>query len=374
MKNTGLERVANRLKPLLKKGIETKVFSGAAAGIYQWSKKGEKRLIECQGKTRLDTQGVPIRPATLFDLASLTKPLCTVLSLLCLLEKKKVHWQSRLDELLSYKLRSEYKRIYLNMLLSHSSGLAAYKPFYSSFRPVLIKNNKPELIRKILAENLEYDPGTSCVYSDLGFILLGEIIENISQQHLDNFFEENITLPLQLERDIHFRSLPLPEKDKQTNIAATEKCPWRGRILQGEVHDEHCWLMGGVAGHAGLFGTIGGVLTLVEHLLHQWQGREEHPGYSNRLLRKALTKKYPDQTWCLGFDTPSAKASSGGSYLSAESVGHLGYTGTSFWVDRQKDLAIVLLTNRVYPTRKNEGIKEFRPLFHNTVIRALEGE
>jgi CubicO group peptidase (beta-lactamase class C family) len=130
--------------------------------------------------------------------------------------------------------------------------------------------------------------------------------------------------------------------------------------------------MNGVSGHAGLFGTVQGVLEMVVHILNRWRGREEHPLYSNTLLQKALTRQYNDQTWCLGFDTPSPTESSGGSYLSKESVGHLGFTGTSFWIDPEKDMVIVLLTNRVYPSRDNEKIKQFRPLLHDTVFRAMK--
>ena len=145
-------------------------------------------------------------------------------------------------------------------------------------------------------------------------------------------------------------------------------------MLQGEVDDEHCWLMNGVAGHAGLFGTIQGVLEMSAHILNQWQGREEHPAYSNTLLQIALTKQYSDQTWCKGFDTPSQPGSSAGEYISGKSVGHLGFTGTSFWIDPEKDMVIVLLTNRIHPTRDNEKIKKFRPLLYDAVYQAMQGK
>jgi CubicO group peptidase (beta-lactamase class C family) len=129
--------------------------------------------------------------------------------------------------------------------------------------------------------------------------------------------------------------------------------------------------MGEVAGHAGLFGTVKGVLSITEHILGQWQGIKKHPNIENNDLKKALERKYAERTWTCGFDTPSKKGSTSGSYFSPESVGHLGYTGTSFWIDPIEDIVVVLLTNRVHPTRENKKIREFRPLFHDTVMERV---
>jgi CubicO group peptidase (beta-lactamase class C family) len=165
--------------------------------------------------------------------------------------------------------------------------------------------------------------------------------------------------------------MPGQEK-KLENYAFMEECPFRQRMLRGEVSDENAHALGGVAGHAGLFGTMEGVLLFAVHLLDQWQGREEHPGYRSRDLRKFLKKqKIPGSTWALGFDTPSPTGSSGGKYLSPVSVGHLGFTGTSFWIDPVRELVMVLLSNRVHPSRENERIKKFRPLLHDAVIENL---
>ena len=128
--------------------------------------------------------------------------------------------------------------------------------------------------------------------------------------------------------------------------------------------------MNGVAGHAGLFGKIDGVLTLCARILNMWKGRGVHPAFSQNMLKKALSRQFSDQPWCLGFDTPSIP-SSGGRYISPHSVGHLGFTGTSFWIDPEKEVVVVLLTNRVHPDRQNEKIKKFRPLFHDTVFAHL---
>ncbi len=162
------------------------------------------------------------------------------------------------------------------------------------------------------------------------------------------------------------------DKIEKHNIAATERCLWRDRIIQGEVHDEHCFLMGGVAGHAGLFGTLDGVLSLCTHIQKTWKGKKTGLPVDKRILDIALQRKYPDRTWCLGFDTPSTTGyTSAGKYLSKKSVGHLGYTGTSFWIDPEKYTILVLLTNRVHPSRENKKIKEFRPWFHDQVMNFL---
>jgi len=366
-----MDRLENIIEPLLKNGVNNGVFSGVALGVYQYRKGREQKLIVNQGKTRGDEPGESLNKDTFFDLASLTKPFCTTLSILCLLEKKEIDWKTRIFDILPSPIHLEYKQISIDQLLTHSAGLIAYKQEYQSFAPVSKNGNKEKLIQLFQREKLAYPPGTSCLYSDIGFILLGEMIEKVSGKTLDEFFHREVATPLLVQESVQFRPLNRTEQRK-INIAATELCPWRQKILQGEVHDEHAWLMNGVAGHAGLFGTISGVMALTEHLLHQWKGRTTHQGFSNKLLQLALTKKYANHSWCRGFDTPATHGSSAGIYFSATSVGHLGYTGTSFWIDPEQDLVVVLLSNRVHPSRKNEQIKQFRPLLHNTVLEALQ--
>ena len=369
MKNRVFGKVGNSLEPLLKKGVEKGIFPAAAAGIASFVSGKEQKLIITAGKTRTDSQGISINKNTLFDIASLTKPLCTVLCLLCLIEKNKLNFTDELANLLPHKLPTDYRNITLAQLLSHSAGLTAYKAFYTEYAPVYRSRSSQKLVKKIVREKLQYAPGSQCIYSDLGYIVLGAIIERVSGVSLDIFFKREIAEKMGLDKKIMFR--PLAENNREKNIAATEKCPWRKRILQGEVHDEHSWLLNGVAGHAGLFGSIEGVVSLGETILQVWQGRKRFPGFSRALLNKALTRKYRERTWCLGFDTPSVAGSSAGGLISAQSVGHLGYTGTSIWIDPEKDMVVVLLTNRVHPTRTNEEIKKFRPFFHDAVFKAF---
>ena len=370
MKKKWLNQIDNALKPLFANALNNGFFSGAAVGVYLNEKWGEKRYIKTYGKTRNDIAGEKINKHTLFDLASLTKPLCTVLSILCLIEQKKIKRDSPFNNLIRFKIGSEFKKITIEDVLSHSSGLIDYKPYYKDYKAEYNKEDKKKLIHTLLREPLAYKTGSKCLYSDLGYILLGEVIENISGRSLDDFYLTEIIEYFEIKDELCFR--PVRQFDPySTNIAATEHCSWRNKIMQGEVHDEHCWLVGGVAGHAGLFGSIGGVLSITECILKQWTGKVEYPVYSNELLQSFLTKQFFNQTWCLGFDTPSESGSSAGKYLSGKSVGHLGFTGTSFWIDPVRELVVVLLTNRIHPTRKNENIQKFRPLFHDTVIESL---
>ena len=363
----------NRLKPLLKNALVSGVCSGLALGIYAYNGGREKRSIISLGRSRNDGKGRKVTGNTFFDLASLTKPLCTVLGTCCLIQKKQLAWQTKVTDLVPYSLQPGLRTITVDQLLTHSAGLIAYKPLYALYKPVHRREIKEDLLCAFLAEKKAYDPGSACVYSDIGFMLLGTIIEQLSGMSLDEFFSSQVAAPIGVEDRVLFRRLPGNEGWGK-EVAATEQCLWRQRLLQGEVHDEHAWLMNGVAGHAGLFGTITGVLAMVEYILHAWKGRTAHPGFSQEILEQALTKKYADRPWCRGFDTPAAQGSSAGSFFSEKSVGHLGYTGTSFWIDPEQEIVVVLLTNRVHPDRNNEGIKSFRPVLHDAVMEVLQEE
>ena len=307
MKKTCYEHLDKVLEILLKKATEEGIFSAATAAIFINDNGEEKRFIKSFGKTRIDTKEKVINDKTLFDLASLTKPLCTTLCILSLIEKKKIDWTHTLKDLINDRTTPYLKKCNIEQLLSHSSGLIDYRPFFRGFKPVSSLKGKECIFEAVHKEKPEYQPGEKCLYSDLGYILLGEIIEKVSGTRLDRYFERVITKPLQLEKSIFFRPLLNSKAVPVKNIAATEQCPWRKETVQGEVHDENCWLMGGVEGHAGLFGTVGGVLSFTENILKYWKGRAEHPAFSNTLLQKALGWKKKKQTWSMGFDRPSAK-------------------------------------------------------------------
>jgi len=358
---------------LLQQGVKKGVFSGGATVVF--SGQGRKRIqcIAACGRTRLDEMGekIDIDKKIFFDLASLTKPLATTLLMYNLVEQGIIDWNYKYTDISKRKIPFDKKNISIAHLLSHSSGLSVYRPYFELFKPDSGEENKEKIISLILKDPLGYKTGAECRYSDLGFILLGDGIEQVTGQSLNILFKERITRPLGLSEELFF--LPLSEKNKYSDkrFSATEHCKWRNKIIQGEVHDEHCFLMGGVAGHAGLFGTINAVGQLCLSILEGWQGRETLLPVGRNVLSEGLKQKYEDNTWCLGFDTPSTGYTSAGKLLSKKSIGHLGYTGTSFWIDPERDTVLVLLTNRVHPDRGNTKIREFRPWFHDRVMEFL---
>jgi CubicO group peptidase (beta-lactamase class C family) len=206
-------------------------------------------------------------------------------------------------------------------------------------------------------------------YSDVGFILLGELVEMLSGTPFDEFCHREVFAALQLA-DLRFLNLMRPQPN-EVSYASTEHCPWRGRILTGEVHDENAWMMGGVAGHAGLFGTAHQVWQFAQRLLDGLHGRAWL--VSTATLRTFTTRQgLPEgSTWALGWDTPTPGKSSAGRHFAPTAIGHLGYTGTSLWIDPEQQVIVVLLTNRVHPSRQRQGIRAFRPRIHDAVMQAL---
>lgn len=357
--------LTNRLYTIFSYALDKAVFPGAAVGISLWNGVKYDRNIYHYGLAQSYPESVQLTRDTFFDLASLTKPLATVPALLSLMEEGRITWKSTLGEIFTDEIPKNKINITIKQLMSHCSGLPAHKEYFKKLLKIT-GSKKKSLFSWIVNEKLVYPPGNYFLYSDLGFILLGFIIEKISGENLDEYVTKNIYTPLNLQNSLFYA-----KKEKRgLAYAATEICPWIGKILTGTVHDDNCRALGGAAGHAGLFGTIDGVVQWCEHLLSQLKGRSKHPFYGNELLRKAVTKE-GISGWTPGFDTPSVKGSSSGHFFSAASFGHLGFTGTSFWTDPQKEIIVVLLTNRVHPGRHNELIRKFRPLFHDTVMHCL---
>jgi CubicO group peptidase (beta-lactamase class C family) len=365
-----VQRVSHKL---LIQGVKDEVYPGAVFGMSGTFGGQRRSFTTAAGRSQQIPFSIDIRRNTVFDLASLTKPLATVPATLCLLQKKKISLEEPLSSLVERKVGRDKEKIRLWHLLAHASGLPAHREYFREMIARPGQDKKECLVEWILQEKLQYKPGTKSLYSDLGFMLLGRIIEIKSQQPLHVFVEEQVFEPLGLKR-LFF--IPLREKLKgrekrQSIFAATGKSEWRQRIICGEVHDDNAFALGGVAGHAGLFGDIRSVLRLTTYLLDIWLGKAEHPNFSGTDLRNCFVRQKiaRGNTWALGFDTPAATGSSGGRYLSPASVGHLGFTGTSFWLDREKELVVVLLTNRVHPSKDNAKIRAFRPYFHDGVLK-----
>ncbi|MGM0644118.1 MAG: serine hydrolase, partial [Thermodesulfobacteriota bacterium] len=216
-------------------------------------------------------------------------------------------------------------------------------------------------------------PGRDCLYSDIGFMILEWLVKEAAGERLDRFLDKEICTPLQI-RDLFFIDLfsekPAAENQKRENrIVATEKCSWRRKMLCGEVHDDNAWAAGGIGGHAGLFGDAGSVLKLAREILKALQGRETH--VLNTMVIREFVKKKGPFSHVAGFDTPSGQNPSAGRYFSSSSIGHLGFTGTSFWIDPENSVIVILLTNRVHPSRENNAIRLFRPRLHDLVMERL---
>jgi CubicO group peptidase (beta-lactamase class C family) len=341
------------------------VFPGASLLV---SRKDEVLWQVVYGNAQILPSLKPLTQECLFDIASLTKPISTATLFMLAVQEGKC----ALDQPLENYFAFSSSEITLRHLLNHSSGLPAWKPFYKELlheAPGWVGDEKGKswLIGRILEEARKSKPQGQVVYSDLGYILLGAILEMIYGETLNNLFTEKVAKVLNL-KNTFFNPL---EKGSHS-LVATEKCPWRGKILCGEVQDEHAYLMGGVAGHAGLFSNTHDIFIWIQELEKARAGKSQFITQNIFDLFCTVPKNRDPSLpyFTLGFDAPS-KPSSSGVHFSPNSLGHLGYSGTSFWWDLDKDVCIILLTNRCHPTRENEKIKLFRPKLHDVVMEAL---
>lgn len=350
---------------IMDEALKKQVFTACSIGILMKEDKGVVGNIFNYGFGGENKETYPVDERTVFDLASLTKPLVTSLCVLALMQEGKLNIDDKLDKF--FKMNSSgHKNITLLHLLTHSSGLPAHRLYYKKLVDFPGVERKKLLIDWILAENLIFKPGVDNLYSDLGFILLGIIIEKVSGVGLDEYWRRKIITPLDLDKGLFFAS----KRQKGTEVCVnTGTCSWSKIRLCGIVNDDNCRALGGVAGHAGLFGSTVALLSLCENIVLQFKGEREHPSYSSENLRKVLSNKIGP--WRFGFDTPTGAFSSSGRYFSEMTVGHLGFTGTSFWIDFQRGIAIVLLTNRVICGENLTSIKRLRPLVHNTIMEFL---
>jgi CubicO group peptidase (beta-lactamase class C family) len=361
------------LSQLLEAGCQRGVYTAAVAQV---GLKGKLWWQGAAGRVSRDPSAAPVTQETVFDLASLTKPLATALALMVLVERGKLDLTTPIGAILPHDwLPADKYPLTLASLLIHRSGCPAWRPFYeavltapASARPILLE-------RLAAATPLEHTPDTVTVYSDLGFMLLKAVVEQVSGKNLEQFCREEIYQPLGLH-DLGFIPLPKPHRALTTesrSYAATELGFIPGRPVAGEVHDENAWAAGGVAGHAGLFGTGREVFALVACLYRAYAGEKVGP-LTPEVVRRFFTVP-PGVDRAYGFDIPSREPTprAAGRYFSPHSVGHLGFTGTSFWLDLETGQMIVLLTNRVHLGRDDKAkIQAFRPRFHETASRALD--
>jgi len=348
---------------LMEVAVSDGVFPG---GVLLASQQGQVWIHQAFGLADLATE-TPVSTQTVFDLASLTKPLATTLAVLTLMEHAQLRLDHTLGDFMVPSRGTDKAEISIRHLLYHSSGLPDYRPYFKELDPADPAGNRALILGRILAEPLKHTIGEKVVYSDLGFILLRGMIEAASGRRLDDIVREEIYLPMQLE-DIFFGDPehPLPAD----GVASTENCPWRQGHIRGVVHDENAYAVGGVDGHAGLFGTAAAVHDLLMEILGAYSQDRPDAVFNPDLLRSFLDYGKGTER-ALGFDRPAAEGSASGSLFSQNSVGHLGFTGTSFWMDLDRSIIIILLTNRIHPDRDNDKIRKFRPVLHDAVMGAL---
>lgn len=349
---------------LMKQAVAEGIFPGAVLLV---SSETTVVFLRAYGLAHLHEK-VPVTSETLFDLASLTKPLATTLAVMRLVQNRQITVEDSLGKLLSDFQSGDKAGISIKHLLYHNAGLPEYRPYFKALCRLPMNARRAELRRLLVDEPLIRPCGQKVVYSDLGFMILAWVIEHVADRRLDHFVADEIYQPLGLKR-LFFNA-----RDAvgfHGPFAATENCPWRREILVGKAHDENAFAVGGVEGHAGLFGTAGDVNSLLIELLCTYRGQKSSGVFNQDLLRQFF-KRLPETDKAMGFDMPLLKGASCGRRFSVNSVGHLGFTGTSFWMDLERFTIVILLTNRVHPTRENEGIKAFRPRLHDAVMEAMD--
>ena len=303
---------------------------------------------------------------TIFDLASLTKVVATTAVAMLLYERGQLPLDAELAEFLPEFIslaprhqQGDRKAVTIRMLLAHSSGLPAYEKLFQ------FAQSREELVRAALTTRLVAPPGERAEYSDIGFILLGELLARRADLPLDLFARQEIFTPLGM---MHTRFNPPVEW--KTDIPPTEDdVTFRKRVIQAEVNDENAFVMDGVAGHAGVFAPATDVARFAECMLRGGLPLFQ-PATVQLFTRRGETPA--GTTRALGWDTPSLTESSSGKYLSRSSFGHLGFTGTSLWIDADRHLSVTLFTNRTWPNRASQAIREIRPMLHDALVEALE--
>lgn len=355
---------------VMARGVAEEVFPG---GVLLVAKESRQLFCKAYGYADLFSK-TPMTKETIFDLASLTKPLATTLAVMRLIQQQKLELSQRIISILPGFEDNGKNKITIRNLLYHNSGYPAYREYFKSLCKLPVNKRSAALRGYLIEESLLYPAGRKTLYSDLGFMILEWIVEQVSEKRLDRFLAEDIYEPLELcagsSNELFFVDFKQPVI-KNDIFAATEVCPWRKTLLKAVVHDDNAWVLGGVAGHAGLFGSAEAVFKLLTFISDIFHGRSDAADLFNRDLMREFLRNDEHSGRALGFDTPSVSGSSSGHFFSKKSFGHLGFTGVSFWVDLERSIIIILLTNRVHPSRYNYKIKKFRPKLHDVIMEKI---
>ncbi len=342
---------------LLQNAIAERVFPAASVAITHKGKLVAKKAF---GRFTYESNARETTPDSVFDLASLTKIVATTSMAMILYELGLLDLDMPAVALVPEFAADNPRNpeVSIRMLLTHSSGLPAYEKLF------LGAKTRDELLAAAFATQLTADPGTRTEYSDIGFVILGVTLERLAEEPLDSFCRREVFGPLRM---LHTAFRP-PATWRESIPPTVDDRTFRHRIVQGEVQDENASVMDGVAPHAGLFATASDLATFAHTML---QGGRPILRPETLAVFTRRESAPPGATRALGWDTPSSPSQSG-KHFSARSFGHLGYTGTSLWIDPDRQLSVTLLTNRTWPDCANQAIKQLRPRFHDTVVEALE--
>jgi CubicO group peptidase (beta-lactamase class C family) len=351
-------------RAIIEQAIISRAFPGAAWGVLHDS---AILTLESAGRFTFDAASPRVTPSTVFDLASITKVFVTTSLAMLLYDRGILSLDVLLGDILpgfviGMRPGSPKRHVTLRSLLAHSSGHPGYARLFE-------EHHSPEaMLRAALRVPLDAPPDTRVEYSDIGFILLGKALEVLSGDILSRLFQREIVQPLGLETATF-----CPSPSTRPHIPPTEEdTTFRHRILQGEVQDENCYALGGVAGHAGLFANAADILQFAACILAGGRTASGFQLFQPQTVKLFATRQTTPAgtSRALGWDTPS-EPSSTGKFFSPPSIGHLGYAGTSLWIDPDRSLAVVLLTNRTWPDRSSEAIKQVRPAFHDAIAGEL---
>lgn len=361
----------SKITDIMERARKSSIFPGA---YLLFAKRGNIKYKKVFGHGSLVPEISELREDTIFDIASLTKVIATTTALMILVRDRYLEIDDRASKFIPSLVRYGKSDITLRHLLCHASGLPAWKPYYkvvcNADRIVPNHTTKNLIYEMVHKEKLVYPLGEDSQYSDLGFILLEEIIEKASGKSLENFCNDRIFNPLGMKNTFYIKLADKRNIEKE-RFAATEKCLWRKRVLRGEVHDANAYAMGGVAGHAGLFATGEDIYFFAKEMLEIFKGKEGMIPKETleKFVKRQESVKHSSRA--LGWDTPSRIFSTSGRYFSNESIGHTGFTGVSLWIDLKREIVVILLSNRVHPTRENPTFNQFRPYIHDVIMEEL---
>lgn len=373
MKLALVKRKLERADRAVKRAVE----KGELPGAVVVARQGEHLQYEgVFGLSTVSPSRHDTRRDTVYDLASLTKVMATTPALMLLCAEQKVDLDQPAAELLPEFGERGKAEITLRQLLSHSSGMRPWRAYFEDLREREIRRGehllatpagRDAIVSRIVRSAPVHEAGEAAVYGDLSFIVLGEIVARVAGEPLDRFCARRIYEPLGMT-GTGFRSVP--SDGDRSRIASTEQCSWRGHVLCGEVHDPNAWAMGGVAGHAGLFGTADDVMRFAQEMLLAERG--ESALFPQEIARDFFRRQDlpAGSDWAVGWDTPTKGQSTSGKLFSERSIGHTGFTGTSVWIDLEAGCIVVFLSNRVHLVSKRSRF-DLRPHVHDSIREAF---